>query len=56
MLAWLCQAGITEERALAHLRDGWVLIDGTVVTDPDTALQPSERVELRNHTPHAPYD
>lgn len=43
----LVQAGITPERALAHIREGWVLVDGRPVTDPDTAADLPAHVELR---------
>jgi len=43
----LLQAGISQERALRHLRDGGVLVDGRVVTDPASAAALSSRVELR---------
>ncbi len=43
----LLQAGITEHRALAHLRDGWVRVDGEIITDPGHDATPPSQVELR---------
>ncbi len=43
----LVQAGITPERALAHIRGGWVQVDGRAVTEPDAAADPPAHVELR---------
>jgi hypothetical protein len=44
----LVQSGISPERALAHLRGGWVLVDGAVVRDPAAPAEPPARVELRS--------
>lgn len=44
----LVRSGISRERALAHLRGGWVLVDGAVVRDPDAPAEPPVRVELRS--------
>jgi hypothetical protein len=43
----LLQAGISEARALAHLREGGVIVDGRVVTDPDQPANLPSRVEIR---------
>lgn len=43
----LVQSGITEARALQHLRDGWVRVDGEPVTDPAHPAEPPSRVEFR---------
>ncbi len=43
----LLQAGITEARALDHLRDRWVRVDGQIITDPEHAASPPTQVELR---------
>jgi hypothetical protein len=43
----LVQAGITEDRALDHLRDRWVRVDGQIVTDPEHVASPPAQVELR---------
>jgi hypothetical protein len=43
----LVQAGITEVRALDHLRDRWVRVDGQIITDPKHAASPPAQVELR---------
>ncbi|MBW0116579.1 hypothetical protein [Pseudonocardia abyssalis] len=44
----LVQAGISRERAIEHVRGGWVLVDGRRVTDPDTPADPPVHVELRS--------
>ncbi|MHA6783098.1 hypothetical protein ACVGOW_19180 [Pseudonocardia saturnea] len=41
------QSGIARERALGHVRGGWVLVDGRKVTDPDAPAEPPVHVELR---------
>jgi len=43
----LVQSGITEERALQHLRDGWVRVDGEPVTDPSHPAEPPAHLEFR---------
>jgi hypothetical protein len=43
----LLDAGITEERAIEHIRRRAVLVDGRVVTDPGTPAELPARVELR---------
>jgi hypothetical protein len=43
----LLQAGITEARALDHLRDRWVRVDGQIITDPKHLASPPTQVELR---------
>ena len=47
MLDRLLEAGITEARALDHLRDRWVRVDGQIITDPAYVAGPPTRVELR---------
>jgi hypothetical protein len=43
----LVRSGITEERALQHLRDGWVRVDDEPVTDPSHPAAPPTRVDFR---------
>ena len=43
----LLQAGIAKDRAMNHLRDGWVRVDGQIVTDSTQSAPPPTRVELR---------
>ncbi len=43
----MVQSGITEERALQHLRDGWVRVDGEPVTDPSHPAEPPAQLEFR---------
>jgi hypothetical protein len=43
----LLSSGITQDRALSHLADGWVRVDGAVVTDPDQPAEPPAQVEIR---------
>lgn len=43
----LIQSGITEDRALHHLTEGWVRVDGRVVTDPACVAEPPAQVEIR---------
>jgi len=43
----LLQAGITQDRALQHLQDRWVRVDGQITTDPALAATPPSQVELR---------
>lgn len=43
----LLQAGITEARALDHLRERWVRVDGEIITDPQHVASPPSQVELR---------
>ncbi len=47
----LLEAGITEERALDHLRDRWVRVDGQIITDPKHLAGPPAQVELRFSVP-----
>jgi hypothetical protein len=44
----LVQSGISKERAIDHLRGGWVLVDGHKVTDPDAPADLPAHVELRS--------
>jgi hypothetical protein len=43
----LLEAGITEARALEHLRRGAVLVDGHVITDPGGDATLPARVDIR---------
>jgi hypothetical protein len=43
----LVEAGITEARALEHLRRGAVLVDGHPIADPDSDATPPARVDIR---------
>lgn len=43
----LLQSGITEARALDHLKGGWVRVDGTRVEDPTHPAPPPSHVELK---------
>lgn len=43
----LMESGITQERAVAHIRGGWVLVDGERVTDPASPAGYPARVEFR---------
>ena len=47
VLEWMVRAGITEERALEHLRDGWVRVDDELVTDPNHPADASSHVDFR---------
>jgi hypothetical protein len=44
----LVQSGISRERAIEHVRGGWVLVDGRKVTDPDAPAELPAHVELRS--------
>ncbi|MFC4950755.1 hypothetical protein [Pseudonocardia sp. GCM10023141] len=44
----LIESGITEQRALGHLRNGWVRVDDQVVTDAATPAGWPARVEIRS--------
>ena len=44
----LLQSGITQDRAMNHLRDGWVRVDGQIVTDSTQPAPTSAQVELRS--------
>ncbi len=48
----LLEAGITQSRALAHLKRGWVELDGAKVTDPDLPADKPAHVELRMRPPY----
>jgi hypothetical protein len=48
----LLEAGITRDRALAHLKRGWVELDGSLVTDADAPAEPAAHVELRMRPPY----
>lgn len=48
----LVEAGITADRALAHLKRGWVELDGKTVTDPDLPADKPAHVELRMRPPY----
>ena len=53
VLQRLLEAGITPERARAHLRRGWVRVDDKKVTDPECLAASPAQVEVR---PRPPYD
>ena len=53
VLQCLVQAGITPQRALAHLKRGWVRVDDVKVTDPEYLAESPAHVEMR---PRPPYD
>lgn len=53
VLQRLLEAGITPERARAHLKRGWVQVDDKTVTDPESLAEPPAQVEMR---PRPPYD
>lgn len=53
VLQRLVEAGITPQRALGHLKRGWVRVDDKRVTDPEFLAEPPAQVEMR---PHPPYD
>lgn len=44
----LVRSGISRERAVEHVRGGWVLVDGHAVTDPDAPAELPAHVELRS--------
>jgi hypothetical protein len=43
----LVQSGISEARALDHLKGGWVRVDGKKVKDPTYPATPPSQVELK---------
>ena len=43
----LVEAGITEARALEHVRRGAVVVDGHVITDPGSDATPPARIDIR---------
>lgn len=43
----LLQSGITEARALDHIKGGWVRVDGHKVEDPASPATPPSQVELK---------
>lgn len=47
VLERLLQAGISESRALDHLKGGWVRVDGQKVEDPAYPATPPSQVELK---------
>ena len=51
----LIESGIAEDRALHHLTQGWVRVDGNVVTDPAHAANLPAQVEIRIMGPLAEY-
>jgi hypothetical protein len=53
VLQRLSEAGITPQRARAHLKRGWVHVDGVTVTDPEFLAESPAQVEMR---PRPPYD
>jgi hypothetical protein len=52
----LTGSGIAEDRALHHLAEGWVRVDGNVVTDPAHAADLPAHVEIRIMGPLADYE
>lgn len=47
VLERLLQSGISETRALDHLKGGWVRVDGQKVEDPSYPAAPPSQVELK---------
>lgn len=47
VLERLLQSGISEDRALGHLKGGWVRVDGEKVDDPAYPATPPSQVELK---------
>lgn len=47
----LVRSGIARGRALEHIRGGWVLVDGSRVTDPDTPRGHQQRPAPQEHSP-----
>jgi hypothetical protein len=47
VLERLLQSGISEARALDHLKGGWVRVDGQKVQDPAHPATPPSQVELK---------
>jgi hypothetical protein len=47
VLDWLIEAGISEARAFDHIREGGVVVDGLVVTDPDGPVEVPSQVRIR---------
>ncbi|WP_297657115.1 hypothetical protein [Pseudonocardia sp.] len=47
VLERLLEAGITQDRAMHHLSDRWVRVDGEIITDPAHLAEPPVQVELR---------
>ncbi len=43
----LLQSGISETRALDHLKGGWVRVEGKKVEDPAYPATPPSQVELK---------
>ena len=52
VLQRLEEAGITPERARAHLKRGWVRVDDVKVTDPEYLAESPAHVELRPRPPY----
>jgi hypothetical protein len=48
----LLEAGITRQRALAHLKRGSVQVDGTTVVDPEAPAGLPARIEFRFIPPY----
>lgn len=48
LLDRLLRSGISRERAIEHVRGGWVLVDGRRVTDPGAPAELPAHVELRS--------
>lgn len=47
VLERLLQSGISESRAMDHLKGGWVRVDGQKVEDPAFPATPPSQVELK---------
>jgi hypothetical protein len=48
----LVEAGIAPQRALAHLKRGWIELDGRPVSDPALPADKPAHVELRMRPPY----
>ena len=47
VLDWLVEAGISEERAFGHIREGGVVVDGRVVTERAAPAEVPSQVRIR---------
>ena len=47
VLDWLVEAGISEEPAFGHIREGGIVVDGRVVTDPAAPAEVPSQVRIR---------
>jgi hypothetical protein len=48
VLQRLLESGITEERALGHIHNGWVRVDDQVIADAAAPAEWPARVEIRS--------